>query len=331
MISLLIAACVSLTAGTPPTQDELMAFLAANQEQTKSVYARLSYDAALTSTSFIPELNKPLTQTTNHQVRIRSGTKLVTCVSHISLIRDQQEQGDKSDGGGVTISNKPNVIKVLRTPTYIAFWGVVEIPSIRVYFREDWKNEIERFQTSYSIFDGPIDIQKICFGHDEEFFQSYRRPLKRGRWIVHSYGADASIRVQRETTNSDQTTKIDVDSTFYPGDGLMVESKFEPNLREARQSEASISTRQIEHALMEIGAEKVRVPLKAVRRDEAFGKPETSSSVSIEFSKFSDESALPAFTITDMGVPQGVSIKRGFPDYRLERIDWDRFVELSNQ
>jgi hypothetical protein len=332
MISILIAACISLSAGDPPTQKEQLEFLAATQEQTQSAYARLSYDGVMTSTSFVPELNRPFTQTTNYEVRIRSGTKLVTTIYNNSLIKDQEEPGEKSEGGNVTISDKPNVIKVLRTPNYLVLWGIVEIPSVKVYFREDWKNELERYDKSFSTFDSLVDISQLCFGDTEPFAISYRRPIHwGGPWGIVSFDADGDIRVQREMPNRDGISKLESDYTFYAEDGLMKASRFEPNLPKAKQSKASLSTRQIEYTLADIGAEKIRIPTRYLADGGIVSMPETKYDNTIEFSNFSDESALPAFTLRNMGVPEGVSIKRGFPDERIERIDWDRFVELSNE
>ena len=332
MISLLIAACISFTAGTPTTEEEQLTFLAATQEQTQSVYARLSYDAVVTSTSFVRELNGPFTQTTNYEVRTRSETKLVTTIYNNSLIKDQEEPGEKSEGGNVTISDKPNVIKVLRTPNYLVLWGIVEIPSVKVYFREDWKNELERYDKSFSTFDSLVDISQLCFGDTEPFAISYRRPIHwGGPWGIVSFDADGDIRVQREMPNSDGISKLESDYTFYAEDGLMKASRFEPNLPKGKQSKASLSTRQVEYTLDDLGADKkIRVPTTYLANAGVVSMPETRYDNTIEFSNFSDESTLPAFTLRDMGVPEGVSIKRGFPDERIEQIDWDRFVELSN-
>ena len=113
--------------------------------------------------------------------------------------------------------------------------------------------------------------------------------------------------------------------TLYAEDGLLKDSKFEPI------DDASISTRRIEYTQFQVGESLVRVPLKYIRDSKAIGKPETENDTSVKFKNFSDESALPPFTVSDMGLPQGASIKRAFPDNRIERIDWDRFVELSNK
>ena len=332
MISILMAACISLSAGVPPTQQEQLEFLAATQEQTQSAYARLSYDGGMTSTSFVRELNRSLTQTINYEVRTRSGTKLVTTIYNNSLIKDQEEPGKKSEGGNVTISEKPNVIKVLRTPNYLVLWGVVEIPSVKVYFREDWKKELERYTRSFSTFDSVVDISQLCFGETEAFAISYRRPIQwGGPWSIVSFDADGDIRVQREMPNSDGISKVESDYAFYAEDGLMKASRFEPNLPKAKQSKATLSTRQVEYTLIDLGGDKIRVPTTYLANGGVVSMPETKYDNTIEFSHFSDESTLPAFTLRDMDVPKGVSIKRGFPDERIEQIDWDRFVELSNE
>lgn len=297
-----------------------LAFLAATQERTQLAYSELSFDATLTTTNFVTELNKPYTVSSVFQVRTQSGATLVTWECYDSLIRDDI-------GGGrfkVEASTKPVVIRCLKTKDYIAYWKMVDTPEIQIHLLTDWKADLKGYAHSYSLTMGPADIQQLCFGFSVPFHVLYANRNAQEKWRLVEFDPSGHAKVEREVADRENVYKTDLRLSFSTRDGVLTDAQFRPI-----NSKAKESIRRIEYGDFMVDSKPIKVPVRYVRHSGAELSPKAFEASTMEFSNYMNKSREPVFDLSDMEAPEGAIVYRNFPDGHTEYISLEYLDQLT--
>ena len=293
---------------------ELLDFLAATQRQTSLAYDKLSYDAAMSTTSFVKALGKPLTVASHYSVRKHSGTTLVTREIYTTILVDEAPAG----GGAPVyeVSNLPSVKRILKTPDYIVVWSDMGDLSVLVYYLEDWRNSLPNYEHNFDFDYRPVSIMNRCFGLDTPFYKLYEETAW-SKWEILEFEPGADIEIERGvTTGPDGTYQRNLTMSLHATEGLLFHSRFKPPL------DNSVATSEVEYTEIAWGESVLKVPSRyeyALTTEPA----ENSQSIRIEYKNVSDQSASPPLTLVDMGVPPRVELNRVFVDGKIKSSYWD--------
>tara|TARA_R110001592_G_scaffold258896_1_gene522708 strand:- start:1311 stop:2270 length:960 start_codon:yes stop_codon:yes gene_type:complete len=297
--------------GADGAEDQLK-FLAATQEQTQVAYSRLSYDANVINTSFIPNLKSSLPVTSRYVVRVHGDTVLNTWECLTTLKEDEGNDGKPS----ITVSDQPRVKRVLKTPTYIAVWRDVANPTIMLYYLEDWRDSLRDYNTTFDSTFSLVDINRLCFGHSTPFVSLYRNQGFSARWDVLAFEAGERIQVQRSLPVKEAVYSPDLMLDMNPMDGLVRNGTFKPV---AAKLGAEVNVEYVEAS---IGGRSLHVP-STYNYDKASEREELKSNIAITFTNFVDEADKPELTLSDLGVPVGAALRKMYPDGRQKTAKWD--------
>lgn len=314
MLRLAVALCTLVASSAQEDPTVFLQSLAATQKQTCEAYEKLSYECAVTSTSFDTALKQEVTHSSRYKVQRRSNTTLLTTEELTSTTIDEHPAGEGPPTH--TLSNEPSVLLVLKSPEYIVVWSDRNIRSVLVYFAEDWRDNMASYETNFEFSYQLVSIVRQCFGQSNPFYQLYETKGSLAKWQVPAFEANKFVKVQRQLPDTEMKYHVDLNLTFSPGDGLMMGAEFKPPRGTIVYSNSATYETVI------VGGKELRVPSKYQQRS-AGGPPHLSATTEITYSNFSDESALPPLTLTDMGVPKGIGLARSFTDGHTEPKGWN--------
>lgn len=312
LLAFLLCSIAMPTAQGDPA--DLLNFLAATQRQTSLAYDKLSYDAAMSTTSFVKTLGKPLTVASHYKVQKRSGTTLVTRELYTTILVDEAPAG-----GGAPIyeaCDAPSVKRILKTPNYIVVWADMGNLSVLVYYAEDWRDKQPNYEHNFDFDYRPASIMNRCFGGDAPFYELYKSVW--AKWEILKFDPGVEIEIERALPTGPNATDYQKNLTlfFRAADGLLLRSRFKAPL------DTSVATSTVEYTEIPWGDDVLKVPSRyeyALTAEPV----EKSKSIQIDYKNISDESTSPALTLVDMGVPPRVELNRVFADGKITSSSWD--------
>ncbi len=317
MIALLLTTCSLLAADAPANSEEQLNAVLGMQEEAAKAYARLSYDAESISTGIDPREGRVTTHVGKYEIRSRSNT-----VMAVKRPYEQTSEGNPSGEDGKsseTVSMTDRVMKVLRTPDYVAFWpGLAEQPTVFVHFLEDWKEaEVQKYLGNYTSVSGNVEMQISGLGISEPFYESYKRKTSWLSWDVSQSPGSHDFVAKRGFQDRNQKYTLDLIYSIDPKDGLLSHAEF--------RLKDSVQIYKVEYTTMQQGATTLRVPSRCVKVSEDTKRPELKRESTITYSNVVDEFDLPPFVLSDLGLLPKVEISRVFPDADkpLEQLPWD--------
>lgn len=306
MFSLLL--CVSLTSNANDGED-LVNFIAATQIQTSEAYARLSYKANATSHAYVRELNSIIPIHSKYTVSKRGQTSLVT-----KTLLTTFTGGDLSEPKSpFKVCDIPVVKILLQTTDYTILWSNVAVPSVDIYFADDWIQDNASMNSEIRDLYGSVQIQRLCFGLTTPLHELIpKSPF--AQWSATEVTEPNSLKVQRLVRGKDQQSVSDLDLFYDSQRGTLMKAAFMPA---GGETASSVS---IHYSEAELNGKSTSVPVE-YKRESGMGDRRVSTSIA--FSSHADESAMPPYSAEQMGMPTGTSISRRLPSSPGERKVWD--------
>lgn len=290
-------------------QQEITRFLIAEQENSSSLFDRLSFVAEVRTTTFFQELNESIPIYSRYILIKRSSTYLLTWECMTTL--NTQNTGINGQASPVFVSKSPLVRRILRTPEYVATWTDVSKPTATIAFSEDWKNNVrEYFRKSDGLY-SPIEISRICFGVVTPLSELVPRSSESTVWSVAKASEHPfeQIILERTLQLDNGHTNVDLVLKLWLAGGLLAEGTFQP-----------VKSSTVQKVAIEYQEDALGLTLPHVYSSTIEGGKLHGTGVIMRFLDYADETSMPDFEFEDLALPRGSTVLRIWPDGKVAPI-----------
>ncbi|MBX3176653.1 MAG: hypothetical protein KF886_04785 [Candidatus Hydrogenedentes bacterium] len=299
--SLLIASAVSTTGAKPLGSASPFDALTTRQADTRAVYDRLSYRAAIETLAHEPELQEPLMRKVEIQISVRGDTRLITVTASDRVEAQERRENGVALPPGISVRNVPQIRRFLLAPDHTVAWLDASAPVAHWYRAENWRNPEQDYMRRLAMYWSDADLRTRCFGTSVPIGELIGLAPEYSTWRAEIQD-DGLLRATR-TPKDEEDSSPDMIMLLDPETGLMRETSL--NSGPGNRAEYRVTYTPLEHRA---GA----IPVPATYEQIAYTRENRTPTATtrITFSNFRDESDQPEHTIADLGMPEGCELQQ---------------------